>query len=184
MQEPRCGVPDFFHSNKIIPIHMTSHYSFFSGRPKWHKRKLKYSFNRNVKEDVKPHLESALKEWASKTRFEFTRVANLRLADIGMSFMPKRTHGDGFPFDKNELGHAFAPPNGSVHLNADKNWSRNGFDIQSVGLHELGHALGLGHSRNKKAIMYPIIFPGEIKHLDEDDINGIRTLYNFRGRPH
>ncbi|KAI3464040.1 hypothetical protein Pfo_020703 [Paulownia fortunei] len=185
MHEPRCGLPDFYNPSKsVIPFHMTSHYSFFPGHPKWRKRNLKYAFNRNVKEEVKPSLEHALKEWTSSTPFKFSRVSNLSQADIRISFM-RGYHGDGHPFGGPDAGlaHTFAPPDGRVHFDAAQNWStnveRNAYDIQTVGLHELGHALGLGHSRIEKAVMYPIIYQGERKGLHEDDIKGIKTLYKY-----
>jgi len=52
------------------------------------------------------------------------------------------------------------------------------FDLETIVLHELGHSLGLAHSNRSKSVMYPFIFRGHaIRVLDEDDINGICTLY-------
>ncbi len=42
-------------------------------------------------------------------------------------------------------------------------------------LHELGHSLGLGHSTDPSAIMFPFI--GGTNQLGADDIAGIRFLY-------
>ncbi len=51
-------------------------------------------------------------------------------------------------------------------------------DLESVTVHELGHILGLGHSQDPNAVMYASIGEGVVKRdLQQDDINGIQTLY-------
>lgn len=69
------------------------------------------------------------------------------------------------------------------------------FDIESVGLHEVGHLLGLGHSAlgettllesgarrvtGKAAVMFPIAYPAgniEDRTLEPDDKAGIADIY-------
>lgn len=55
-------------------------------------------------------------------------------------------------------------------------------DINFVALHELGHALGLGHSDDPNAVMYPFYSTGKSK-LQPDDIAGIQELYAKPDRP-
>lgn len=51
-------------------------------------------------------------------------------------------------------------------------------DLQSVILHELGHALGLGHSADSSAVMFASYCQGCNKRaLAPDDIAGITSLY-------
>jgi hypothetical protein len=69
-------------------------------------------------------------------------------------------------------------------LNAGTSWSTGGspapgkFDLQSVMLHEFGHALGLGHSSVQGAVMWPALFAGVLaRTLQNDDLDGLRELY-------
>ncbi|MDV0447384.1 hypothetical protein MsAg5_12710 [Methanosarcinaceae archaeon Ag5] len=53
----------------------------------------------------------------------------------------------------------------------------NAFDIETVALHELGHAVGLGHSEYTTALMTEEALPPVKRSLTSDDINGIKALY-------
>ncbi|MCH7648571.1 MAG: matrixin family metalloprotease [Thaumarchaeota archaeon] len=66
-------------------------------------------------------------------------------------------------------------------LNTKFNWATDGvndadFDVETVYLHENGHAAGLGHSEDINAIMYPY-YQGPNRVLQDDDIDGINFLY-------
>jgi len=66
-------------------------------------------------------------------------------------------------------------------LNTKFNWATDGvddadFDVETVYLHENGHAAGLGHSAVLSAIMYPS-YQQLNRVLQQDDINGINFLY-------
>ena len=99
-------------------------------------------------------------------------------------------HGDGYPFDGvgNVLAHAFFPPPcggsfaGQQHFDEAESWSVTGsggtFDLETVALHEIGHLLGLGHSADPNAIMYPT-YSGVRRTLGQDDLDGIRRLYPY-----
>ena len=64
---------------------------------------------------------------------------------------------------------------GDVHLDSDEDWL-GGFDLATVLLHEFGHSLGLGHSSDVNAIMYPY-YSGIRLALGSDDIAGIQSIY-------
>ena len=64
-------------------------------------------------------------------------------------------------------------------LNTDFNWNTDGindFDVETVFLHENGHALGLGHSIDFSAIMFPS-YQKVNRDLQQDDIAGVSFLY-------
>lgn len=54
-----------------------------------------------------------------------------------------------------------------------------GINFLVTATHELGHSLGLGHSSDPSAVMYPTYRVGESKNfrLSPDDIKGIQKLY-------
>ncbi|XP_024443230.2 metalloendoproteinase 5-MMP [Populus trichocarpa] len=75
--------------------------------------------------------------------------------DIKIGFVNKSSHPG---FADGVLGHACPPTDGTMYFNAGQNWSQDAvqgsYDIGTLGLHELGHFLGLNnHSSVEDAIM-------------------------------
>jgi hypothetical protein len=73
-----------------------------------------------------------------------------------------------------------------VHVNgADYHFSLDGalgtLDLRSVLVHELGHALGLGHSTDPRATMYASGSGLRWRSLEKDDIDGVCALYPGTG---
>lgn len=79
---------------------------------------------------------------------------------------------------------------GDTHFDEDETWVDEAndaaadadFDFQTVALHEIGHALGLGHSSVVGSVMEPI-YAGGRRTLHADDIAGIRALYGVVPEP-
>jgi hypothetical protein len=130
-------------------------------------------------------IERALREWGRYANFTLSpgqQQGAERTVDI---LFASGAHGDAYPFDGpgGMLAHTFypAPPNsepiaGDMHLDADEPWSvGTNVDLYSVALHEMGHALGLGHSDRPGSVMYP--YYKLSTGLTDDDIAGIRALY-------
>ncbi|EXB47730.1 Metalloendoproteinase 1 [Morus notabilis] len=166
-------------------LQTVSHYSFFSGKPKWPSSKysLTYSFAEGMLSEDVEAVGRAFQTWASNTHFSFSRAQGNTKADIRVSF-ERGDHGDGDAFDGagGVLAHAFSPTDGRLHFDADETWAigevADAFDVETVALHEIGHILGLLHSSVEGAIMYPQIGSGLTKGLNADDIQGINALYN------
>ncbi|KAF3444898.1 hypothetical protein FNV43_RR14591 [Rhamnella rubrinervis] len=191
LNTPRCGVPD------TVSSQYSPQYAFIPGNPRWpmERDELVYSVVNNGKhhalnfEDVRTAVKFAFYEWSDNSKFTFNERSSPEwtTTDIYVSFQ-SGDHGDGFPFDGpgNVLAHAFPPEVGALHFDADEVWSTNDtilptqVDLMSVTLHEIGHILGLAHSEDGSAVMYPYFPYGAIhRHLEDDDKKGIEALYNF-----
>ncbi|XP_076969235.1 stromelysin-1-like [Tamandua tetradactyla] len=177
MAKPRCGVPD------------VGQFDTFPGVPKWRKTHLTYRIVKYTldlpREAIDSAIEKALKVWEEVTPLTFSRV-NEGEADIMISFAVKE-HGDFFPFDGpgKVLAHAYPPGPGfygDAHFDDDEQWTEDkvGVNMFLVAAHELGHSLGLSHSTNTEALMFPVYNPNTDLarfRLSQDDVTGIQSLY-------
>ncbi|CAJ1064574.1 collagenase 3a [Xyrichtys novacula] len=179
MKKPRCGVPD----GKVAS------FSTFVGEPKWQKNSLTYRIVNYTPDmsraEIDDSIEKALQVWAKVTPLRFTRLYSGE-ADIMISF-GTRSHGDYYPFDGPDgtLAHAFAPSpgiGGDAHFDDDETFtfrSTTGYVLFMVAAHEFGHSLGMSHSDDPGALMYPVYTykNPDTFVLPRDDVNGIQHLY-------
>jgi hypothetical protein len=128
-------------------------------------------------EDVLQVIRDSFQAWANETPLTFTEVYDDR-ADIIIEFGPI----DG---PSQVLGQACPPSSpcaGSVQFDSDEYWilrepqSFTDISLLGVATHEFGHVIGLLHSDDASALMYPQYSPYNI-YPGEDDILGVQRLY-------
>jgi len=148
------------------------------------------------KRTVDKIIKKAVSLWAEVTNLKFVEQKeerkNGKKVKLDIRF-EKGQHGDDAPFDGpgGFRAHAFFPGfGGDLHLDDDEDWtdesSRDGVRLLLVATHEIGHALGVGHSKIPSALMAPSHkeWKGDVK-LTSDDIKAIQGLYGKpgEGRP-
>ncbi|MGA7499059.1 MAG: matrixin family metalloprotease [Isosphaeraceae bacterium] len=126
-------------------------------------------------------------------------VANINLALVSDNGSPEACNGDqqddprfgdirigAVNLGTGALGETFLPPPfnggteaGDIFLNSNPvaTWNINSaYDLETVAIHEFGHALGLGESQITTACMYAY-YNGTKQSLTSDDIAGIQSVW-------
>lgn len=146
----------------------------FSSEPpkKWNSKNVTFGFlsvstgvRTPLSEDHKHIFREAVKEWNDKTSLTLTESEN---PDILVSMRP---------MSKGQVGWAFFPDKGlggDIDFDSsERDWIGSLFFC--TALHEIGHALGLKHSRHYFTVMYPRI--NGTTELHEFDIKALEELY-------
>src|SRR3954454_21584768 len=143
--------------------------------------------------DWKAQFAKAALVWQKVANVNFTLVSDYGSA-LGVSGNQQNDSrfGDirigGYAMVSSILAFAYlAPPAnggtdaGDMFFNTSQSWQINGttYDLMTVAVHELGHAIGMGHSSDSTAAMYPA-YNGTKEAVNTDDTSGIRTIYNSR----
>lgn len=145
---------------------------------------------RNIKTYIPPNhknslmMRHAFAEWSrmTKNRVIFKYVSNPSSADVKVYFVKKID-----PKGVKKLDKAIGVTHYETHGNrifgakieiADKTQGGGALskdEIYTTMLHEIGHSIGLNHSKNNKCIMYPQA--RVVMEICDEDLNNLKKLY-------
>ena len=154
-----CATKGFAQIFKIDDGPIYDHLRYVPSGARWNKLQLTYYIHNTSShltfESRQLAIQNAFQTWSDVSTLTFIQVSSPDSADIKLKWVTGN-HGDGHPFDgpSHILAHAFFPPPlggsnaGQVHFDDDEEWATDGshIDLESIAVHEIGHALGLDHS--------------------------------------
>jgi hypothetical protein len=137
----------------------------------------------------------AAQTWAAQTNINFAIVPDDGSATASGSYEQGSSNfGDirigGYGFSGSSVAYAYYPPSvnnyslaGDIDFNTNLGFNiGTTYDLGTVAEHEIGHALGLGHSAVSKAVMNAV-YSGVKTTLNADDISGIDSIYGTGRTP-
>jgi hypothetical protein len=180
-------------------------FTFLWGRPRWNRPDMRLTYavsplataDHLPRDAVREAFRSALARWAEVTPLRFAEAARYEEADIRVGFYLHTADGKCDACGcvckgggEEALAHAHPPQDGRIHLHAARKWAVTNVagaggdapplavDLESVAVHEIGHALGLGHSSSESSMMYRH-YRGKVS-LTDDDVKGVQELYGAK----
>lgn len=125
-------------------------------------------------------IRRAFAAWESVCAVDFVEVADSSTVDIRLGW-------DYIDGSSGTLGQCLTTRTGNTITDADirfdtsENWSAGGKSLYVVAVHEIGHALGLGHFDGAAVIMNTYY---GVSTLQPGDVQGARTLYGYTRTSH
>ncbi|XP_054280844.1 matrix metalloproteinase-19-like [Macrosteles quadrilineatus] len=189
MKKSRCGIKD-----KSPPSTNRRFKRYNLAEGKWDHNNITYKVvkypSKFPRDETDKAFRDAFNVWARHIPLTFTRVTTGPV-DIEIRFLGEDETNEGNPeikFDgpgaemaKTYYPKDTSPKGGDMYFDDDEEWTYNttrGVNLFQMAAHEIGHALGLGHSSVRESLMYPAVKTYKPNlDLHRDDIEGIQKLY-------
>jgi hypothetical protein len=118
-------------------------------------------------------INAAFAEWSEVANIQFQQVASTAESDIDFANSALDGAGNvlgvtGFSYTGGQLQ--------SADIKFDSGDNLSGSDFSLVAIHEIGHAIGLGHYNDDDAVMNSFA-NFDLTGLEQSDIDGIVALY-------
>ncbi|KAF2013533.1 hypothetical protein BU24DRAFT_452403 [Aaosphaeria arxii CBS 175.79] len=184
MSRPQCATVQPYNESDAIVDNSTMHKRYVLWGPKWDRTALTYRFvnyTADLSQDrQRAIISAAFDKWMAFLPLTITQAStSTPRADIHIRFISLGAAETGYAYT-NMIADGLTMSSGLINVtfNDDYNWADDRL-FNFTAVHEIGHALGLSHSKVESAIMWPY-YDGIIRPMHPDDTAAIHTLYGWK----
>ncbi|WP_164854770.1 matrixin family metalloprotease [Devosia sp. 1566] len=145
-----------------------------------------YMFDAQLGGAFQSLVRAAFDRWESLANIDLVEVSDSSSTNIRLGWDSMDGRGGTLGEARYSFFQDGQMSKAEIAFDSAENWSTDprdagfGTNFFAVAMHEIGHALGLGHPDDPQALMYPYLGPQ--MELDNWDAEGIINLYGRSGR--